>query len=357
MKRHPVIMGLPRAMRELVVELAELDLPVESRATCRSCVVAAPPGRQSADRPFLESVRCCTYHPRLPNFLVGMGLAAGGASRRVLRARMERTLEGVHLLEIGRPLTGHEIDREARFFGRDESLLCPYWIGGDLACGIWDHRGAICRTWYCRHVDGPRGYDVWLQLGHLLARAEYTLARWCADGIDQAPTTVDGWEAWYLACAQRVEAASVVDLAELTTADLHDQARRVDHALDPCCGQIPDLVTVQVATVDRVGDQIRLVGYSSLDARWVTADVFRFLSRLDGLTPWQEALSRANLEVGEPMSEEFVDDLWRAGILVEADPDDLEAGQGVTLTALHLDDRDLLAESRSPELPTLVRLG
>ncbi|MBN1948044.1 MAG: hypothetical protein JW797_20415 [Bradymonadales bacterium] len=51
----------------------------------------------------------------------------------------------------------------------------------------------------------------------------------------------------------------------------------------------------------------------------VPTTVFRFLSRLDGATPWPQALDQANAEQPSSIDRRLVDQLYRAGVIVAAD--------------------------------------
>jgi hypothetical protein len=55
-------------------------------------------------------------------------------------------------------------------------------------------------------------------------------------------------------------------------------------------------------------DRVLLAGYSTFDAVDVPASVFVFLSRLDGATPWRDALVPG-------ISDDDVRELFRVGVL------------------------------------------
>jgi len=89
------------------------------------------------------------------------------------------------------------------------------------------------------------------------------------------------------------------------------------------------------------GDRVFLVGYSEYDARWLDRSVFALLSRLDGRTPWRQALDQANAELDEPLPASLVEDLWRADALEEAG-EVVEHQPGWTVRSLRLEGRELL---------------
>jgi Fe-S-cluster containining protein len=87
---------------------------------------------------FRPSLKCCTHHPTLPNFLVGGILASGG--------------EGAALVvELLFPEASRWLKERPSGFGRDETCRCPFLLE-EGRCGIWKHRYSVCATWFCQHV-------------------------------------------------------------------------------------------------------------------------------------------------------------------------------------------------------------
>ena len=66
---------LPPLYANWMAELLGGIIPRESRASCDNCAMCAVggAGQQSAPRPYFFDplVKCCSYVPDLPNFLVG----------------------------------------------------------------------------------------------------------------------------------------------------------------------------------------------------------------------------------------------------------------------------------------------
>ena len=71
---HSAFDHLPVAVFAMAPELAALSWPQESRSTCTNCAVGGPVPHSTPERPFDASVRCCTYYPSHPNYLVGQAL-------------------------------------------------------------------------------------------------------------------------------------------------------------------------------------------------------------------------------------------------------------------------------------------
>jgi hypothetical protein len=311
---------LPEAIRMLVPEI-DLDWPVEQHADCARCPMADP-----AQRPwsFSAETKCCTFTPQLPNFLAGAALRRGGTGREVIRARLA-DLEGVSTWGIDPP-EGRERRFEAEAaasFGRDPTLRCPYWVGGDESCGIWHDRTAVCRTWYCKHDDGLAGAVPWQLIHSALADLESRLAVWAVErgGLSGEPDTVDGWVAWFERAAALVDAITPEEAAALSTAPIERRRAEVRDFVEirrlrrgrPLPERLVAAVTELVRTPD---GSVLLAGYSAFDAVRAPASVFAFLSRLDG-RPWREAL-------GDGVDEAMVAELHRVGALRDPDgADDL----------------------------------
>src|SRR5262245_25747140 len=107
---------------------------------------------------FDPEIKCCTYLPPLPNFLVGRipaddreDMAHGCSS---VDARLIAGVE-VTPLGFGVPAPYTLLYGNARdAFGRARGLRCPHYVSEGGKCGIWRHREAICATWFCKRERG-----------------------------------------------------------------------------------------------------------------------------------------------------------------------------------------------------------
>ncbi len=173
------------------------ELPSEPHATCESCVMlAVPDGADAYPHAvfFNPRTKCCTYLPRLPNFLVGAILADEAADMAEGRARvLERIGKkiGVTPLFVGAGGPYAVLyDSGEGVFGHSETMRCPYYledrIGG--GCGIWRHRNSVCRTWFCKHERGATAKRFWDSANDLLMAVEESLAIHClvTVGLDDA---------------------------------------------------------------------------------------------------------------------------------------------------------------------------
>jgi Fe-S-cluster containining protein len=162
---------LPEVYAPLLPDFFEHATPHEEKATCNNCAMAAPPGTPP-DRTveyFRPDAKCCTYHPMLPNYLVGAILAdprpdMAEGKRRIRERIALRT--GVSPRWIAPPRKT-EILQKASWrtsFGRSLTLLCPYFERTQGNCTIWRHRDSVCTTFYCKYNAGADGAEFWLQL-------------------------------------------------------------------------------------------------------------------------------------------------------------------------------------------------
>lgn len=188
--------ALPKVYEHLLPSFFDLPVVDEPRATCDSCAMCDKgqnPSTVSAAF-FRPDIKCCTYYPTLPNYLVGSALddarpgSAEGARR--LRAVIARRV-GVTPRWVAAPRKYRVLLDAARLssFGRSESLLCPYYAKDTGRCTIWEHREGICATFFCKHQHGGSGRRFWMALKQWLAHTERTIAEHVARQI--APEHVE----------------------------------------------------------------------------------------------------------------------------------------------------------------------
>jgi hypothetical protein len=174
-----IISVLPALYRDLLPPFCGAAIPAESLATCASCAMADPAGREP-DGPYYDpALKCCTYFPTLPNYLVGgilsdPALEAGRA--RVAGLIAGRT--GVTPFGISASRRRKALYRQGtRGFGRSQYLLCPYYDRASGGCTVWPFRDSVCSTFFCKHAAGVDGQLFWKGLKECLGVAEASLVK------------------------------------------------------------------------------------------------------------------------------------------------------------------------------------
>ncbi len=139
------------------------------------------------------------------------------------------------------------------------------------------------------------------------------MARGRAPAAD-APTK--RWIGWFRWCARHASKLTQADLDAHDRAALDGAKHRFLMALSRRVAPMPDSLAPSVAGVEPLADGVRLTGYLAYAVRDVPHDVFALLSRLDGETPWREALA-AEEELGRALPSDLVTELYSAGMLEE----------------------------------------
>jgi hypothetical protein len=297
----------------------------ETRSDCSNCPLVVA-GEAGVAYPFsmARDARCCTAQPQLANFLVGRV-----ADTAVVRARLANR-DGVSAWGI-KATAGYDDAFPARArtgFGRDTGMRCPFWVGGDHACGVWLGRSARCRAFFCRHERGLSGALSWSQAAGLGVALESTLADYLVAKLGGCAIDAsdDEYVEWYAGCAAAAEAlddAAALDIVRRVpppdpeaTPDriVHSQRGRLIARVRAHLPVLGTYLEPAVSAVQPDGDHVQLAGYSTFDAVRAPASVFALLAKLDAATPWRDALAAVRAEHPE-LDEALVRELHRAGAL------------------------------------------
>jgi hypothetical protein len=326
---HPAIRGLPNVFFHYFPELQSHPLPEERLADCTQCPMSHP----SPSRPwhFLEEVRCCNYHPSLPNHTVGRILLDGGLGAERVSALIQGN-KGIESKGVMVPPDWRKHYLELRLvedFGQIPSCRCPYWKGGELACSIWNHRDAVCRTWHCKHGTGMEGAKTWLQIRELLHFVEFGLAEWCIHTLGECTAdSLEGWSKYFKECADLVEHAAQIGQYPVLEGRVDEEREALRARLSTQDRPIPPLLVSRVSGFETFENHVHIHGYSIFDGAEFPRSVFFFLARLDGETPWRTALTETQLEAPD-FTKSHVVALFRIGAIDEVDADWYEKGNSV----------------------------
>jgi hypothetical protein len=189
--------ALPPLYARWMAEWLPAPVPPEPLSTCHDCAMCAKPGVKYSPgfRPYRADVKCCSYHPELPNFLVGRALDDDGLmpeGRASLEARIAARAGVTPLGLAPAPMYQLMYARASqKAFGRTRTLICPHFVDRDGGlCGIWRHRNGVCATYFCRFDRGPVGAEFWSTLNGTLSQVERALSLWCASELGLSPKLV-----------------------------------------------------------------------------------------------------------------------------------------------------------------------
>lgn len=329
-------------------------IPAETKATCQQCAMCMPLAGAAPSIPstvfFHPQTKCCTYLPRLPNFLVGRILADETPEMQLGRASVEQRIrKGVAVTPLGLAADAHfklvyAAGRGATF-GRSLALRCPHYLEEGGICGVWRHREATCVTWFCKHVRGAVGSRFWYTLKLLLSNVEESLARWCVQQLEvgsevlrilfaSPPSSdeqraldsfdVDGtvdrarylaiWGRWvcrehdfYRASAALVEALTWEETCLMCGPELSILVRLTQEAYQALVSEdIPHLLQVRpVRDILLEYSSCRVVSYSHYDPLRLPATLISVLPSFDG-RPMEQVLEAVAAEAQIRLDRELV---------------------------------------------------
>src|SRR4029077_8749799 len=141
---------LPPLYAKWVGDLLGGAIPREFRATCDNCAMreGTGEGAGAAHYYFDPVIKCCTYIPELPNFLVGRILSDNDPAAQFGRTTVEKRIkDGIAVTPLGLaqpPVFSLLYRSSEQSFGRSSSLRCPHYIEDGGRCGVWRNRDSTC---------------------------------------------------------------------------------------------------------------------------------------------------------------------------------------------------------------------
>jgi Fe-S-cluster containining protein len=172
---------LPDFYTKFLPDFFDLEIPVETFSTCSNCAMACHDEnkRKPEKKYFSDDVKCCTYFPKLPNYLVGAILSNTNPEldegrkriREIIRNKIGVSPAGIY------PSKKYEqlYLNKKNGFGNSQTLLCPYFNAEQKNCTIWKFREAACTTFFCKQVGGFSGKAFWTSLCNYLIHLQTTL--------------------------------------------------------------------------------------------------------------------------------------------------------------------------------------
>jgi len=347
---------LPPLYANWVAELLGGVIPRESRATCNACAMCAEVPTNSVSRSYFFdlAVKCCTYLPTLPNFLVGRILLDGDPNAQVGRGTVEKRIKdavgvsplGLLLSSIFSMLYHNSSD----FFGRSRTFRCPHYLEEGGRCGIWRNRNSVCTTWFCKHVRGRVGQVFWRSLERTLQQVEKELAQWCVlelqrdgDALRCMPgwsddvitgDTLDNkvdekayarmWGAWcgreyefFKRCAELVNPLSWPDVVGICGPEVRMQVSLTRESYNRLTSEdIPHALNVgRINLVQMEGGSTRVRTYSEYDPLDIPNIIMELLQYFDG-RPTEQAITAIANERGIHVDPALVQKLVDFKVLV-----------------------------------------
>jgi Fe-S-cluster containining protein len=361
-----ILDGLPVLYRDLFPAFFRNAVPEETKATCASCAMCESSAKGAVEsidgvnRFFRPDTKCCTYHPRLPNYLVGALLADANPSLAEGQRRVRERLashQGVTPQWIKTPPKYNLLYNNARqFFGRALSMRCPYYEGETGNCTIWAYREAVCTTFFCKYVAGADGRKFWMTLKTYLTLAEIQLSRYCVlkllpeyilagrdkpalsgetltpEDLDEAPLPqkeyAELWRQW-AGREEEMYRASYALVRQLT-AEQFEKIIGLDGVVEltvlekawkaATAPQLPQRLKLNPsATVQWLPDgSIALGSYSENDAVALPGAAYELLVEFTGKEPVAAVRQRLREQKQADLGEDVLLELYRHRILTEA---------------------------------------
>lgn len=182
---------LPEIYKNLLPrEILEFS-PNEKKATCETCAMSRPRHRGKVH--YREDLKCCTFHPFLPNYMVGALFKEESSteSHRLFRDKIARR---EYALPIGMVApVRYQVAfnaREEGDFGQRDEWLCPYYNKEKQNCNVWRNRGVVCTTFFCKSSYGKVGLKFWEKLSSYLWYVELALLEEALVMLDFSPRQI-----------------------------------------------------------------------------------------------------------------------------------------------------------------------
>jgi len=193
-------------LKSYVLDKFGLVSLTETKATCENCLCSKP---NRGTLPFYQKdLKCCTFHPFLPNYAVGALLDNSHPPTNIKAILHSKINSCEYALPLGifAPLN-YQIqfnNRNENDFGNKLDFLCPYFDDKNKNCGIWLHRGSICTSYYCISDHGESGLKQWELIGEYLHLCEMVLSQDALVSMGLPPEMIEH-QLEYINCSSGTE--------------------------------------------------------------------------------------------------------------------------------------------------------
>lgn len=200
MKSQRIIDSFPSLYHSFFPAFFDKSIPTEVFSNCNSCSMVCSSKEKIptlAMKPFNEKTKCCTYFPRIPNYLVGAILNDDNSTLLNGQIRIKNIIEK-KISVIPRGIFGPKIyeqvypEAKKNGFGQSEALLCPYYEKEAGSCSIWKYRNSACSTYFCKYTASNKGKEFWLIAEQYLRYVEDCLTDYTLLELNFYDTIVHG---------------------------------------------------------------------------------------------------------------------------------------------------------------------
>ncbi len=191
MTNQKIITDLPNIYSKFFPTLFEQSIPKEILADCNDCAMCVEENERqlSSQNYYSPEIKCCTYHPRLYNYLIG-GLLLDetpamdeGRYRILDKIRNKIGITPYGIFPSKKYFLLYKEGRKVAF-GKSKLLLCPYYLSESQKCSLWKFREAVCSTFFCKHIAGEDSMNFWESLKRYLVYIEDTLTKYVLFKMD-----------------------------------------------------------------------------------------------------------------------------------------------------------------------------
>ncbi len=292
-------LALPPLYRPWIDEVLGQPVYSEPRATCDNCAMCSYTERPAIhDHHLNPNVKCCAYHPSIPNYLVGAILSDDDAQFVDGKAQFVRgALAGVITPMGTEARYWTKIFYKLKPFGKYEQLLCPFYVHLGGKCAIWKYRNALCSTYFCKHERGAIGSSFWRKLDNMLSAAESALSGHCAQKLqviipkNPADIREATWGNWtfreadfFMGCWQMVQPLTWNEVLKIGGSQLELLANELKSRFAALqSNTLPEALRVKDFTAEDVGEGMaRIWSYSLYNSIDLPREIVDVLNYFDG---------------------------------------------------------------------------
>lgn len=153
----------------------------EKASSCFNCPQVKAHG-------FHPTSRCCSYIPRIPNFLLGLALMDADT-----QAVAKNFVGSGYTIPEGSQASPLQMEQSLGFLSGQlphGTVVCPLLNRTSRKCQVYGFRNGVCSTFFCRHDQGEAGAEFWESLTDLVTQVETALAQWA---LEQAGFDLDAY--------------------------------------------------------------------------------------------------------------------------------------------------------------------